>query len=315
MRVFVISPGRDTGGQGVRIKQAFDRHAPGWEVRAMHSKDTYIRYPTDLYWDKQEAVRLYEWADVVHHKNRLDAYAWFDGGQRKPTIIHHQGTRLRTNAAAVFREGRSIGAVQLVSTVDLQTCAPSAGWLPSPYPLDEIAAYRRDRANRRVRIVHSPTNRRAKGTPDILKALDQLSRRFSIEVDLVENVPWKVCLSRKGRADIFIDQLTLGYGNNAIEAWAMGVPVVSGVEDPVVRDHMLATWGELPFVEATRDTLVDVLAPLIRSAELREEWGARGRAHVEKYHEEAAVVARLQDIYRSAKRTRGPERLVLAGEQ
>ena len=61
---------------------------------------------------------------------------------------------------------------------------------------------------------------------------------------------------RKGRADVFVDQMILGYGCNAIEAWGMGIPVIAGVDPekaPSIimqtipldtRDRMLQLWGD-----------------------------------------------------------------------
>ena len=305
MNIFVLSPGQDTGGQGGRIKTAFDRHAPGWAVRAMRGKNNYLAYPRDLEWDEAKALELYEWADVVHHKNALTAYARLDRNLCKPTVIHHHGTRLRDNAEAVWREAESIGAVQVTSTVDLLESAPGAEWLPAPFDLEALGQYRNPKRGSTVRIAHAPTNRRIKSTARVLNVLDSLSRRYDIEFDLIENYPWKVCLARKGRAHIFIDQLVLGYGNNAIEAWAMGIPVIAGVASPTVRARMVDTWGELPFYEATAKTLEARLAELIESEELRDEWGARGQAHAERWHEEGRVVEQLKDIYRSAPPSKG----------
>lgn len=314
MKVFVFSPGADTGGQGYRIARAFAKHAPAWDVRAMAVSSTFIGYAEDVPYSKVEAQRLYDAADVVHHKNSLHGYATFEHGDRQPTVIHHQGTRLRENAEAVSREVASVGAVSLTSTVDLglSVRGPST-WLPSPFDLDAIARYRRRRSDGRIRIAHAPTNRTVKGTETIITALERLAfARFPIEFDLIERQSWAACLARKGLADLFIDQLKLGYGNNAIEAWAMGIPVVAGVADPAVRALMIREWGELPFFETTPATLAADLAGLLRSPQLREEYAERGRRHVERYHSEAAVVALLQRVYRAVPPSLGAAHLEIA---
>lgn len=310
MQIFLLSSGQDTGGQGYRIKRAFDRHAPGWVVRAMHYQETFIKYPKDLAWDPDEATRLYEAADVVHHKNGLAMYERFDTAG-KPAIIHHQGTRLRDNPEAVNAEAMSVGAVQLVSTVDLLADVTDGAWLPSPYDLDAIRdKYKSKRRNRRIRIGHAPTNRHAKGTAQIIPVLDRLSQQYYIEVDLIEWMPWNVCLSRKGRCDIYIDQITHGYGNNSIECWAMGIPVVTGWSDPADRERFIAQTGIAPpFVEANADTLEEQLRLLIVSEEMRAHYGELGRQFAEVFHSEEAVVKRLMPIYENAPRTRGVSHL------
>lgn len=311
MNVFMISSGQDTGGQGYRIKRAFDRCAPGWQLRSMHLTETFIKYPRDMRWDSEEAARLYVAADLVHHKNGLAMYERFQGDSTKPAVMHHQGTRLRENAAEVNAEARSVGAVQIVSTVDLLADVGDGYWLPSPYDLDAIAAkYKHPREGKRIRIGHAPTNRKAKGTAEILRALDAVSREADIEVDLIEQVEWRVCLSRKGRCDIYIDQITHGYGNNTIECWAMGIPVISGWSDPADRVRFVdQTASDVPFLEATPENLADQVLAMVRSGDLREEYGRRGRAFAEQFHSEERVVERLKPIYESAPPTLGAQYL------
>jgi glycosyltransferase involved in cell wall biosynthesis len=123
-------------------------------------------------------------------------------------------------------------------------------------------------------------------------------------------VQWKVCLSLKGRCDIYIDQVTHGYGNNSIECWAMGIPVVTGWSDPTDRARFIdQTCVEPPFLEATPENLADQLLALIRSSDLREEYAQRGRAFAETFHSEEAVVKRLIPIYESAPPTAGASAL------
>lgn len=314
MNVLVISPGADTGGQGYRIKKAFDKFGgPDWHVRAVHAQDNYIRYPFDIKWTTQAQVKeLYDWADVVHHKNRLDAYVTFDRDQMKPTVSHHQGTRLRDNVKAVRREDRSIGALPVVSTIDLLGCYPEAIWLPSPYDMEFLQTYRQKNRRISIRICQSPTNRRVKSTERVLDVVNELSTRHDIRFDLVEQVEWKVALSRKGHCDIFVDQFHLGYGNNAIEAWAMGIPVVAGVDDPEIRQRMMDTWGEIPFYEASEETLETRLEELILNAELRAIWGERGQEHVMKFHEESKVVEVLKTLWSSVPPSKGVREARLA---
>lgn len=310
--VLILSPGADTGGQGYRIAQAINRYLDGWKATAMHVTPSYMHYPHDVRWDRDLAKRLYDEADVVHHKQRLELYQLLDRGQRKPTVIHHQGTRLRSNPGPVFNEGLSIGAKHIVSTLDLLRCVRGGTWLPSPFDLSTFAPYARPGRGPIV-ISHAPTDRNVKGTEHLIRAVETLRRFYDVELDIIENVSWKVCLSRKGQSHIYVDQLELGYGNNAIEAWAMGIPVVCGVQYPGARDRMLKTFGgELPFYEATEETLTTALEDMIRSAELRAEYADRGRAHFAEWHEESGVAERLRKVYNKARPSLGVEHLEMA---
>lgn len=307
MNVFVVGQGADTGGQAFRIQQAVNRYLDGWKARSMCQLVNYMRYPRDMAWDREEARRMYEWCDVMQMQGSTATYRLVDDGERKPCVVHHQGTRFRSNPIGVWREGSSIGARQIVSTLDLLEVAPGGmAWLPSPYELDEVRdKYLVQKPRRTVRIVHSPTNRRVKGTAHVIAAVEELSKDHDVELDLVEHVEHAVCLSRKGRADIYIDQFELGYGNNAVEAWAMGIPVVAGATFKHTRRRMLAEFEELPFYESSPESLTADLARLVESAELRREWGDRGRSHAEKFHAAPVVAERLREIYSNAKRTKG----------
>ena len=105
-------------------------------------------------------------------------------------------------------------------------------WLPAPYYASELAAIRE--ANKRqddgkIRVVQTPTNRDIKSTSKLELAIKKL-QRDGVPVELVigEKMPNAKALDLKATADIFFDQVQLGYGCSAIEAWGMGLPVIAG---------------------------------------------------------------------------------------
>jgi len=103
-----------------------------------------------------------------------------------------------------------------------------------------------------------------------------------------------------------VDQLHLGYGCNAIEAWALGIPVVGGISDPAWRAHAVARYGlseapqGLPMAEATEATLEAVLAAMVASSAMRDDWAAIGALHVKRWHSEPAVTALAAAIWSEA---------------
>jgi hypothetical protein len=163
-----------------------------------------------------------------------------------------------------------------------------------------------------VRVAHSPTFRTLKSTEAVISAVADLQAEgLPVELDLIERVTWGECLRRKARADIYIDQVILGYGCNAIEAWGMGLPVIAGVDPdradavnhPIpgsTRDRMLREFGSLPFYEASESTIVDTLRELVKSAELRAEWAVRGMEHVGRFHAQLPALERLVGLYQRA---------------
>lgn len=308
MRVFIYAAGPDTAGQGFRIADGFRRLTPDWAVTSIHQTATYMRYPSQRHERNSRSLRrLYDEADVVHLRNTMFGWERFDQGQGKPVVLHHHGTLFRNDHAIMHPYAAAIGAVQLVSTVDLELLAPGLTWLPAPYNLAPLRAIREGyEPGDVVRIAHAPTNRRIKSTEAVIAAVDELKARgLPVELDLIERRSWDECLARKVRADIYVDQLILGYGCNAVEAWAMGMPVVANAADPAVLARMRELFdGPLPFYQATEETLADRLAELASSESLRREWTAIGTAHVERHHDERQVLPMLADIYRNAPPTR-----------
>jgi glycosyltransferase involved in cell wall biosynthesis len=142
--------------------------------------------------------------------------------------------------------------------------------------------------------VHAPSNRAKKGTDAVIAACAELP----VELDLVEGVPHDEARERYARADIVVDQLDVGWhGVFALEAMALGKPVVGHVKPDVVDRSAEAFGVRLPIVPATRATLTEALRPLVESPALRRELGAAGRAYVEQVHDIDQVAARLLDIY------------------
>lgn len=151
-----------------------------------------------------------------------------------------------------------------------------------------------------VRIAHAPTNREVKGTQAFLDAIERLQAEgLPVEMDLIEGVSWAECLTRKAQADIYYDQVQLGYGNNAIEAWGMGIPVVAGAQ-PATLAEMERRFGSLPFYNATEQDIYDALKALVLSKDLRAEYSEKGLDHVRRFHDERVVVEQLKRLYRKA---------------
>lgn len=311
MRVLILSGGADTGGQGIRIRTAFGRFKPDWEVRSVTAGRNYMDYDEDVFWstNADDIARLYEKADVVHVRNTFDAHHRFEkkryGRKRKPVVIHHHGSMFRTDHRYLMALARKLRAVSLVSTIDLLKYAPNElEWLPIPHDLEALADVRKaaKRDPNKIVIHHSPTNRKIKDTYLFERVGDALMDKYpDVECRVVERVPWRENIALKAEADIVYDQLQLGWGNNALEAWAMGIPVVGGIQDPVARSLMHERLGpQLPFAEADPETLFDVLERLITDPNARAAAGARGLAYVRQWHDQEKVVPRLAQAYERA---------------
>lgn len=318
MRALIVSAAVDPNGEAMRYKAASERHG-GAAIRAVTgSSHTFKRMPVDIYYagNGGAIARLWADADVIHLNNRFTPHERFDEGQGKPTVLHHHGALFRVDPEASLTLARRRGWLTAASTLDLAEIAPDVvTWLPTPFDLNELAALRLEQRrpdDGLVRIAHAPTFKTIKGTAAIEAAVATLQAEgLPVELDLIEHVSWEDCKRRKAASDIFVDQLLLGYGCNAIEAWGMGLPVVAGldparaaeVNHPIpasTRARMLREFGSLPFYEATEATVVDALRRLVQSSDLRAEWALRGMAHVDRFHAQLPALERLVHVYQRA---------------
>ena len=296
----------DTAGVGGRYKAAADRTGR-LRIRSVHRTAHSFRYPGDIRWTSNLATirRLYDAADVIHLNNGVYPYEKLDRGQRKPGVLHHHGTPFRTHPGVGLRDARRLRLQGAVSTLDLTEIAPDAlTWLPIAYDLNELAEIRlrhRREPDGRVLIASAPSMRTWKSTDLLEQAVAELQAEgLPVDLDVIEDVTNAECLERKARADIYFDQVLLGYGCNAIEAWGMGIPVVAGAQ-PSTLDLMRREFdGVLPFYTATEATIADALRDLVKSESLRAEWALIGMEHARRFHDELPALERLADLYMKA---------------
>lgn len=297
MRILNYCAGYDTGGYSIRLKQAFDEHSKIEYRSCIGRPSNYIRYPTD-----QPAVRfkqLVDWADMIHVSHQPVP------GVRKPQVVQYHGTKFRNNPAKFLALQKAAGAVGVCSTVDLCLLDGGLRWLPSPYNLDWLATFRKPVDDGVLRVGHSPTNRVVKSTAHLIAAVAKLNKETPTRLVLTEKQPWRVCLERKGVADVYFDQVILGYGNNAVEAWGMGIPVIAGAQPETIRE-MRHRFGILPFYEATEETIYDALVAMT-DPNTRILWAEAGRRHAAVWHSAEKVVALLETIYKTEGEAVGTE--------
>lgn len=303
VNVLSIHRSADLAGISGEIARAFAHH-PEIHVRSLIRRQNYLQYPQAEPWTTGSVLDAWHAADVVHLH---DHFGTAQELRRKfklpgrPYVLHHHGSRLRGNPASVLAAQRRQRATGIVSTLDLVLLAPGElEWLPAPINVDRLARLRHPARSDTIRIAHAPTSRRVKGTDAFLATVTQLQRLgYPIEVDLIERVPWAECLRRKAEADLYYDQVELGYGSNALEAWAMGIPVIAGAADATLAE-MERRFGRLPFYRATTATLADALRTMCDDPALRATYGKAGYEYVRRFHDYPPVASALTAIYRGA---------------
>jgi len=143
-----------------------------------------------------------------------------------------------------------------------------------------------------IKIGHSPTNRVAKGSGIIINAVNNLKKKYSVELVLIENVSYSTLLKMRATCDIGIDQLgDLGYGISALEWLAMGIPVASCIAPEMEKSGMAH-----PLVKIDEQNIEEQLGKLIADIDYRRELGIAGRKWIEENHDAKRIVQQIHKL-------------------
>ncbi len=176
---------------------------------------------------------------------------------------------------------------------------PGATFLP--YASIDVQAVRPvpPRLDGPIRIVHAPTDPSIKGTALVQAAIERLKTKYPIEFTLVQGLShadaWQIYRS----ADLVIDQLLLGwYGGLALEAMALGKPVVSYVRESDLGYLPAAMRDELPVQNVTPQTLVDRLEEIFDHRPQWGLWSQRARQYALRWHDPRKIAEQMVAAYR-----------------
>lgn len=149
-------------------------------------------------------------------------------------------------------------------------------------------------------IVHAPSHRGVKGTAHVIEAVRRLQAEGTdCELALVEGMPRADARAVYESAAIVVDQLLAGwYGGFAVEAMALGKPVVAHIRSADLQFVPRGMSEQLPVVDATPDTIYEVLRRLLAAPrdELTER-GLAGRRYVETWHDPHSVAKTTTSLY------------------
>ena len=239
--------------------------------------------------------------DIIHFDSGLDFYRnakqaikWKKMG--KKIVCCYYGSDLRIRG--LIKEVDAISDMNITSEYDHLSLKNDLEYLFYPYNLDELPE-RKKNEGKKIKIVHSPTNRKYKGTDLILSVIEKIKNERDIEFILLENMNRDKVLSIKSECDISIDQVGgtmggTGYGKAGIETLAMGIPTITNM----TKDYE-AWLPENPFVVANNgDELYEKLSLLISDESVRKDFGTRGKNWVQKYHSYENVNKRLYELYK-----------------
>lgn len=158
--------------------------------------------------------------------------------------------------------------------------------------------------DRTIRIVHSPTERAAKGSGYILNALEKLKSKYpQIEVSVIENLPHEKALELYRSAHIVVDQCLVGwYGAFAVETMKMGKPVAVFIreEDLKFIPSEMATQLKESIIPITPFTIEKALLPYLENPALLKAKSEASLRYVTKWHHPKYVAQIAKDIYEAS---------------
>jgi glycosyltransferase involved in cell wall biosynthesis len=210
----------------------------------------------------------------------------------KRSVMHFLGSDIRGRSPAELAWARHAGG-RVVGSYDAIRWVPDAHVIPPGIDVRAIAPAPPTDRERPV-VLHAPSSRSRKGTEHVVAACKELD----VELEIVEGLDHREAFERYRNADVIVDQLNAGwYGVFAIEAMALGKPVVTFLHDEAVRKTEKAFGVDVPIVNATADTLAGALRPLVESAEERRRVGRASRAYAEEVHDLERMTDRLLALY------------------
>jgi len=239
--------------------------------------------------------------DIIHYDAGLDFYRdasqakkWKSMG--KKIVCCYYGSDLRTRG--IIKPLDDISDLNITSEFDHLALKNDLYYLFYPYDISELPEKKTNNSDA-IKIIHTPTNRKFKGTDIIIEVIEKIKKERKIEFILLENKTRDYLLEEKSKCDISIDQVGgtmggTGYGKAGLESIAMGIPTLTNM----TKEY--SDWlPENPFVVANNNNdLYDKLVELIDNKELRKQLGEAGKSWTIKYHSYRNVNEKLYELYK-----------------
>lgn len=210
---------------------------------------------------------------------------------------------IETDPPLDFRETAAVFREPLSFAVDPEFWRPELGQM---VPVPDL--WREPKADGEILIYHSVGNYEmrtrqgvnVKGTGAVVAAIDRLKAEghpvrllFRKDVPSVDN-RWMLA-----QADIIVDQLNYGrYGATAREGMMLGRPVVGRVNKVEARGlPAVRAIAECPIVDASEETIYEVLRRLVMDSGERSRIGAVSRAHAMRWWSKDVLAERYERVY------------------
>ena len=288
MNILIVAK-YDWSGAGYALMQAINKHTPH-KARAISFRRTKFQYPYDIL--KPSARKLKNWISWANVLNIHDDATKLipSGAPKRPIVKTYHGTRYRNRHANFNRADKRNGYLQTCLTIDLSLYGPK--WVGRAMP---DLSHMHDPCSGFC-VVHLPSGAKRKGTKLVSGVLSGVP---GIELIIATNLTNAECLRRKARGYVLVDQFgprSQGYGTGALEAWSMGMPVVSRAPS-VTLEAMRKQIGYVPFIQAKDGTVLrKVIERLRDDKDYYDRWRDIGVRYVREHHDPTVVAAKFTTL-------------------
>jgi len=258
--------------------------------------------------------------DLPFYKGKIIVtYNGCDARQKYPTIdrvpysachigdcyqgICNSGTRDKMKRLRIAKFDQYADAIFAVNP-DLMYFLPQRAKV-LPYAIsnwDEIKTLPYKGVREKLKIVHSPTNRAAKGSDLIIHCLMRIKERYGdlVEFVLVESLPNEKARQVYAEADLAIDQILIGwYGGFAVELMKMGKPVMTFIreEDLHFLPVEMAHECREAFIHVDANSIFQKLCSLVENPQILKKYREAAIDYVHRWHDPIYVAQITKSVY------------------
>jgi hypothetical protein len=198
-------------------------------------------------------------------------------------------------------ENKKIKISEVEKFADIIVCPSEAGgYLRTKYNdiffpvnIDEFNCNQEKAENKKIKILHIPSDENYKGTKYINIAIEKLKQEYDFEFKIVKNVDILTVYKEINECDLLVDQMLVGfYGLIAIEALALCKPVVCYIREDI--------WNTIkkdcPIFNSNPDTLYNDLKQILDTPQQLKERSKMSREYALRYHDSKKIAAKYLEL-------------------
>jgi hypothetical protein len=230
--------------------------------------------------------------------------------------IHNKITPCRENACTTFKmcdnylDNERMFLIQKILPLcdkvfflnpELGHYIPNGTFLPyANVDVENIEMVLPDSNHKRPLILHAPSDATIKGTQQIESALCALKNKYNFDYIQVKNVPHKEAILLYQKADLILDQLLLGwYGGFAVEAMAMGKPVLCNIRDADLKFIPEQMVLDMPILRIDPENIIAQIEQILNQRDRWVAWGKASREYVFKWHNPFLIAKAMIQAYQN----------------